>query len=417
MSKIWYIVVAFMSMLFASFGTAGSLFILYIKDIYRLDNITPIAIGATISSGVSIVAMIVMGYLYDRYGLFMPMATATGSMAGWSFCIGYMGRFSSWDQASTVWYVAAVFQGFVMASIMIGLNPTLMTMFPNRRGLAVSVTQSAQALAMSFWSYTSIYLIKLLNFFNALAVMGLIGTTSIALTTIIFSRVRASNLTKGDEDDRHSQNRIEKQDYLSKRLLALSFAMIFFIALSSIVIMSFFAGLIEESFTFATTSTSIREDIVPQVMMVTGFLQALAAILWGYSIDRLGPLKTIPIIYSMETVSTVFSFIVYTVNPWVASLFIALRYIFFSAEPTAHWALIPVLFGLKSLGKISGILNTAPMIASVLAPVAGGLIRDIYGSHRYILTLSIVLSLLSLVFYIVMKNVANRAKVNDLEVY
>ncbi|MEM1644582.1 MAG: hypothetical protein QXL96_01720 [Ignisphaera sp.] len=63
MSKIWYIVVAFMSMLFASFGTAGSLFILYIKDIYRLDNITPIAIGATISSGVSIVAMIVMGYL------------------------------------------------------------------------------------------------------------------------------------------------------------------------------------------------------------------------------------------------------------------------------------------------------------------------------------------------------------------
>ncbi|MEM4682288.1 MAG: hypothetical protein QXR37_02935, partial [Ignisphaera sp.] len=134
-------------------------------------------------------------------------------------------------------------------------------------------------------------------------------------------------------------------------------------------------------------------------------------------IDRLGPLKTIPIIYLMETVSTVLSFIVYIVNPWVASSFIALRYIFFSAEPTVHWALIPVLFGLKSLGKISGILNTAPMIASVLAPVAGGLIRDIYGSHRYILILSTVLSLLSLVFYIVMKSVANRAKISSLEVY
>ncbi|MEM4849041.1 MAG: hypothetical protein QXM55_05350, partial [Ignisphaera sp.] len=162
-------------------------------------------------------------------------------------------------------------------------------------------------------------------------------------------------------------------------------------------VMNFFAGIIEESFTITLGNVEyIRLEIVPKIMMITGFAQAISAILWGYAIDKLGALKTIPMIYALETISTTLAYLAYRLNPWIVSGFIILRYMFFSAEPVAHWVLVPSLFGLENLGRISGIINSAPMVASLIAPIIAGIIKDNIGTHSYILLISSLLSVISL---------------------
>ncbi|MEM1525687.1 MAG: MFS transporter [Ignisphaera sp.] len=406
--KAIYIVVAFISMLLISFGTIGSLFILYIKDIYRLETITSIALAFTISSSASIIAIILVGYLYDKYGLSAPMSLALTSMIFWALCMYSMSRFTSWSKASVLWYTGGVFQGLVTASIMIGINPTLMRLFPARRGLAISASQSAQALAMAFWGYIATYLIHLLGFFNALTVMGLMGTSSIALAMAVFNRVaQIPNEYKDNKDSGIPRNSSKNPNGIVIDVkLVLVYTMILFIALSSIVVMNFFAGIIEESFTITLGNVEyIRLEIVPKIMMITGFAQAISAILWGYAIDKLGALKTIPMIYVLETIATTLAYLAYRLNPWIVSGFIILRYMFFSAEPVAHWVLVPSLFGLENLGRISGIINSAPMVASLIAPIIAGIIKDNIGTHSYILLISSLLSVISLSVYINLRRV------------
>lgn len=413
MVKTIYIAV-FISMLLASFGVAGSLFMLYIKDFYGLESITPIVLSFTLSSSISVIAMFFAGYIYDKYGASLLLIIASISMAGWAILIYYMNTFKFWTQASIIWYAASIVQGFVSPFIMISFNPMLMKIFPTKKGLAVSVTQSAQALAMVFWPYVFIYLIKFVGFFNALTTTGFVSSLSILITAIMFRRIEIERKKIENNNMIHINIDLENKEIVQTKkkekenMLFLVFIMILFIAISSIIITNFLAGIIEELFTYINVDDLIREDLVPKVMMLSGFLQTITAIAWGYVVDKIGPLKIIPLVYSMETLFTALSFTSYTINPCVSTFSITLRYMFFSAEPIAHWILIPTFFSEKNIGKIAGILNSAPMIALVISPLIGGIIRDKTNSYKHILLLSSLLSLLSLLLYTILRNLAMR---------
>jgi MFS family permease len=176
--------------------------------------------------------------------------------------------------------------------------------------------------------------------------------------------------------------------------------MIFLIATSTIVIMNLLAGILEEPFIKSGEFDNeyVRISIIPMIMSIAGIAQALSAFLWGYIIDKFGYTKTLPTIYGFEAFSTALSYIFYS-SPWFVASMISIRYIFFSAEPTVHWILIPALFGLENIGKISGIINSAPMAASLVSPMISGLIRDSTGSHRYILLVSATFSIAALAVY------------------
>lgn len=409
MLRAIYMVIVFILMLFTSFGGVGSLFILYVKDIYGLETITPIALVFTISSGVSIAAAVFIGYLYDRYGSTMGIAIV--SMVLWTLTMNTMSRFSSWDKASIFWYAGGVFLGLTMSSMMISLNPTLMMLFPFRKGLAVSVPQSAQALAMTFWSYTAARLLQTLGFFNTLTVIGLTSSISIALISAILRKIgRSQGSGLGDRSNRNNFDASLTLSVKDLRIkLAVVYTMMFSIALSSVVIMAFLAGIIEESFVIAMDgfgyTNYIRTTVVPKIMVIIGFVQAVSAIVWGYTIDRLGVIKVIPIVYALETISTLGAYAMYIVKPWIVVGFIMLRYLFFAAEPIAHWVLIPTVFGTRSLGRISGIVNSAPMLASLMAPVLAGSIKDAIGSYSYILLISSILSTVSLAVYLYLRKI------------
>lgn len=413
MPRAVYMAILFMLMLFINFGVVGSLFVLYAKDIYGLEAITPIALAFTISSGASIIAVVFVGYLYDRCGITVPASIATASMALWAILIKSMSRSSSWNEVSILWYVGGVFQGLATASIMISVNPTLMMLFPSRKGLAVSVPQSAQALAMSFWSYVAVYLIQMLGFFNALAVMGLTSSISIALAVTVLKKIGEGDIGRGlggKAKNRAGASTISVSTGRGVGVeLAVVYTMILFIALSSIAIMTFLAGIIEEPFVITLNGANsieyVRTEVVPKVMMITGLVQALSAIPWGYAIDRLGALRVIPAVYALETASAFAAYAMYRASPWAVAGSIALRYSFFTAEPIAHWVLIPTVFGVESLGRVSGVVNSAPMLASLIAPALAGSMRDATGSYGCVLLTSSVLSAMSLVVYLCLKRV------------
>lgn len=416
MSKTIHIitmVTVFVSILLTSFNVVGSLFILYIKDIYQLEFVTPIAIALTISGGISIIAIVFAGYLYDKYGLEAPISIAIASMILWALLMNFMSRVRSWDDAKLLWYAGGLLQGLTLASIMISVNTTLMTLFPYRRGLAVSVSQSAQASAMAFWSYIVTYLIQMLGFFNALTVMGLAGSISIILMTVMFKYIR-KDVGKDVGGNVSATSSVVSGVRDTKIKLVVIYMMILFIATSSIAIMSFLAGIIEEPFIIAIEGVDsvsyVRTVIVPKIMTITGVLQAISAMLWGYAIDKVGVLRTIPVIYGLQTVLTLVAYITYRANPWIVAVSIMLRYMFFVAEPLAHWVLIPTVFGTRNLGKILGVVNSAPMLALLIAPTLAGLIRDAIGSYSYILLTSSILSTISLTIYLYLKKALDKAK-------
>jgi MFS family permease len=395
------LVLVFILMLFSSYGVVGSIFVLYLKDIYKLKDVTPITLAFTISSATSILTMFIAGYLYDRYGPSITLAIATTMATIWVFIVNTMQRFPSWDKASLLWYLAGVPQGMAMASTMISVNPTLMKLFPKRRGLAISVSQAAQAFALAFFGNTVPFMARCIGFFNTLTLMG-IANIMIMIISLSFFRKIGKTIASNNKVRQPIQG-IQKNSSLSVNwgTLFTVYTMIFLIATSTIVIMNLLAGILEEPFIKSGEFDNeyVRISIIPMIMSIAGIAQALSAFLWGYIIDKFGYTKTLPTIYGFEAFSTALSYIFYS-SPWFVASMISIRYIFFSAEPTVHWILIPALFGLENIGRISGIINSAPMVASLVSPMISGLIRDSTGSHRYILLASATLSITALAVYI-----------------
>lgn len=406
-NRVVVLLTTFIVMLFASYGVVGSIFVLYVKDMYGLRDVTPITLALTISSIVSIVAMFFTGYLYDRYGLSPLLALAATAMVVWVICVNAMGSYTTWDKASVFWYLAGVPQGVALVSTMMSINPTLMMLFPRRRGLAVSVSQAAQAFALAFWSYVATHLIKSTGFFKALTVIGVANAILISIAMAIFRKTVKFDRKTSNESPKTSSSQHTIRASINKALLWSVYAMVFLIALSSMILMNLLAGVLEEPFSvyMGMDAEYVRSTIVPRIMSITGVVQAIAAFFWGYLIDKLGPLKAIPVIYGSETLTTVIAFSLYRDYPWIAISFISLRYVFFSAEPTVHWVLIPEIFGIENLGKISGIINSAPMVSSTVSPILSGLVRDITKSHRFILLSSFMLSIFAIMIYLWMKQI------------
>lgn len=395
---------AFTVILFISFGMAGSLTILYVKDWFGLDSITPVALYLTISFTVSTIMMFFAGHLYDKWGPVAPLLLALLSIAVWTLCVNTLARQRVWDSARWLWYTAGALNGLALSSAIMGVNPTLMRINPSKRGLSVSVSQTAMALAMVVWSNIITVLAVRMGIFSALTVAGLVNVAVILMSLTVFRGlakvIPPDSRGRTAREARPGNLNGESKPGQLMRLLVQVFLMVLSVALSSMALVQFLAGLVEESFArLAMAPEEVRTTIVPTVMTIAGLAQAVSAVLWGYAIDRFGPLRAIPIVYSLETISSVIAYMLVFANPWIAAGFIVARLAFFGAEPVAHWVLIPVVFGSANLGKISGIVNSAPMVAALISPVISGLIRDSIGSYSYILLVSAILSTVALAAY------------------
>jgi MFS family permease len=67
----------------------------------------------------------------------------------------------------------------------------------------------------------------------------------------------------------------------------------------------------------------------------------------------------------------------------------------YAGEPIIHMTTIPRLFSRREMGRLLGLQSTAVMLASITAPVVGGLAKDFAGTYRATLIISALFSLLA----------------------
>jgi len=127
-------------------------------------------------------------------------------------------------------------------------------------------------------------------------------------------------------------------------------------------------------------------------MAAVGLAQVAGALAWGYIFEKCDVLKLIPAIYALETATTLLAAVFYRTDAVVVAALL-LRFAVFAGEPLVHTMAVPRLFGREAVGSLLGIQTSVVMLSSVLAPLAGALARDAFGSYRASILLSTLLSL------------------------
>jgi len=130
-------------------------------------------------------------------------------------------------------------------------------------------------------------------------------------------------------------------------------------------------------------------------MGVAGVLQCIGAFAWGFIARRIGVLKAFPLLYAFQTISTFMILMLSRVDIEVIIIAIWLRYLMFGGEPIIHMMVIPTLFGQKNLGKLLGLQTSSVMASSIVAPLLGGIVRDLTGFFIFTIFTSAIFSLLA----------------------
>jgi len=139
----------------------------------------------------------------------------------------------------------------------------------------------------------------------------------------------------------------------------------------------------------------ISNTVIPFFMSVTAVANALGALTWGSLNDRIGgPLRTLPIVYTLAGVACTAFYFGYTNVALLLALGVAV-YFALGGEPTVHFAAVPQFFGGKAAGRITVILNSSIALSSVVGPYIGAFIRDAAGTYFGSIMLFTVLHLAS----------------------
>jgi predicted MFS family arabinose efflux permease len=340
-------------------------------NFYSLSIATPIAFGMTISSAVALMLSPTMGRLYDRRGASLPLYIASASQLV-SGALTWLMRMFKWSVAQVFWYAGAAFGGIAMTGLALSINPLMAALYPSRPGLAIAFAQLGNYISMILWPPIVAALLRSVDMFLTLLLLSLVSVIATALVATVLRGRAPSGSGYGEASSE------------TPRLFKLLLIPIFLIASSSMMIISFLAPIISEVLLAEASS----------VMMLGGVAQVVGAVAWGLMLEKVDVLKALPATYLIQT-ATVLPISVYSGLRKVALPLLLCRLAAFAGEPVTHMTSIPRLFNRREMGRLLGLQNTAVMLASITAPVLGGLIRDSTGTYRAVLIASAMLSLLA----------------------
>jgi MFS family permease len=363
-----------MTLLLNGWRNTMSMFFNPLLNFYSLSTTTPIALSMTISSATSLTISPTVGKIYDRKGASTLLYIASTTQLVSGILILFM-RVFEWRIAQIFLYASSVFGGVAMAGFMLSINPFMATLYPSKPGLALAFAQLGNYLSFILWPPIIAALFRCMDLFNTFLLLTLVSTMPTILIATIFRGVKASE-TIGDG------KRVGVSE--TPRLFKLLLIPIFFIASSSMMIISFLAPIISEVLLVEASS----------VMMLGGVAQVMGAVIWGLMLERVDVLKALPITYLIET-ATVLPIAISERAQNIAMTLLYCRLSAYAGEPIIHMTTIPRLFSRREMGRLLGLQSTAVMLASITAPVVGGLAKDFAGTYRATLIISALFSLLA----------------------
>jgi len=403
-----YLAVAVIMVVASGGLSVASMFIPYIQKSFSLDAVTPVVISSTISSIVSAALLTLMGFLFDRYGHRPLLAVSALCTFVSSNLVWAMSLQRSWETARILWYASAVVSGIGFAASMASLVPTLMKWNPHAAGLISATTTAAGYAAQIVWAPIIPALIEAFGVFRAMQIQMVVASIATFIGGVVIIKP-PPQIRPGALQTRRTEQNTESGAHMNIRLFSLLFLCMFLIALSSTMLLSLLAPISAESLSISLGKRfeEVLSSDVAKIMSFAGAAQtAVVAVLGGIAIQLRDPLKMLPVVYGVEGASALGLYILFGRAPQIWTVFLLLRLTSFALEPALHWALMPRLFGLQRIGRISGALNTAVMVSSALAPFLGGFIRDKVGSYAAVALASSLTSFaataaaLALIYYV-----------------
>ncbi len=367
-----YAFAAFALVLLNGWRMMLSVFYTPLMNAYGLSVVTPIAAASAVWGLASMLVSPVAGRVYDRRG---PTAAllAASLLQGVSGMLMWLMRLYRWSSAQWLWYAAAAANGAVASLLTMSVNPLMIMLFPSGTGLALALIQTGNYISFLIWSPVAYRLLAELDPFSTLAAFSAVSFFATAACAAVFRGVKLGSLERA----------VGRGYSRVPRLFLLLLVLIFEIAASSTIILSFAAPMFEE----------ICPPWAPAAMAASGLVQAAGALAWGYVLEKGDVLKLLPATYALETAAALLAAAFFRVDAVAATVFLLLRFAVFAGEPLVHMMAVPRLFGRDSVGSLLGIQTSVVMLSSVLAPLAGALARDAAGTYRASIMLSALLSL------------------------
>lgn len=425
----------------------------YIMQIYGLNEVAPIALSASLMGVALLIFQIPAGFAVDRVGPKIPMAASGLAFLAGALVISRMFNAPLWEEAKTYWYLGSFLVGAGVA-LFIGTFPGVVgKWFVDQPGKAFGITIAGQNLSPALLAPLVAYIIlsrgsldvpllvaglpyiilphqlaALLLYSpfrrgmaDAFVALGLIVLILAYGVGVAFWKNPPERWTPGGPDDAGGGSVAEvslRSAVRDKRFWILFTVMVataigwflFILNVATIIVegvtksvgvdasllgyMRYFApGELVAAANYATSYVS--NTVVPLFMSVTAVANALGALTWGSINDRIGgPLRTLPMVYTLAGVACVAFYSGYTNVALLLALGV-LVYFALGGEPTVHFAAVPSFFGGKAAGRITVVLNSSIALSSVVGPYIGAFIRDATGTYLGSILLFTVLHLAS----------------------
>jgi len=367
----FYALTGFSLLLLNGWRMVFSVFYSPIMRAYGLTAVTPVAAASTVWGLASMLASPIAGRVYDKRGPALALLASSLLQAFSGLAVWLMG-FYPWSLAQWLWYAAAAANGAVASLLMMSVSPLVITVFPSKAGYALALTQTGSYLSFFVWSPIAYRLLAALDPFSTYAALSVVSLAATAACATVYRGVRP----------KASREAGGRSFSSPPKMFQLLLVLVFEIAASSTIIISFAAPIFEE----------ICPLWAPVAMAAVGLAQVARALAWGYVLEKCDVLELIPAIYALETAATLLAAAFYRTDA-VAVAALLLRFAAFAGEPLAHTMAVPRLFGREAVGSLLGIQTSVVMLSSILAPLAGALARDAFGSYRASILLSALLSL------------------------
>ncbi|MCC6064571.1 MAG: hypothetical protein LM576_01180 [Thermofilum sp.] len=368
-----YALAGFSLLLLNGWRMVLSVFYSPLMRVFGLTAVTPVAAASAVWGLASMLASPIAGRVYDRKGPALALLAASILQAISGLAVWLM-RFYPWGSAQWLWYAAAAANGAIASLLMMSVSPMVIALFPSKAGYALAFTQTGNYLSFLVWSPIAYALLASLDPFSVYAAFTAVSLATTAVCAAAYRRVRP------EASGRTSRG---KSSLGFPRMFLPLLVLVFEIAASSTIVLSFAAPIFEE----------ICPQWAPAAMAAAGLAQVAGAVAWGYLLERVDVLKLIPATYALESASALLSAALFGTDAALAAALLLLRFAAFAGEPLVHTMVVPKLFGKDAVGSLLGVQMSVVMLSSVLAPLAGAFARDAAGSYRASVLLSAFLSL------------------------
>lgn len=390
--QLYPITVALM-LLFSMLMLIWSQFYPYIIQLYSLESVSAVAVSASILGAGTLLTLVLSGYLADKFGPKIPLAISGALIFLGMFLISQMFSFDQWSSASLYWYSGSFIVG-LGSGFLIGAFPVVLgRWFPDAPGRAFGIALFGQNVSPIVLAPISAYLISLVGLPGTFIGLGVIVFAAIYLIGVLLWKVPDADwapegfkVLKVSEESFSLKQAISDARFWILFTAMLSTAIGWFLILLNVATIVF-EGLVERA---SLSYEYVVGFYIPLFMSITALGNGFGALFWGTLNDRIGTLKTLPVLYTICGISIMLLYASYT-NPLLLILFGVLLYFTLGGEPAVHFSAVPTFFGRKFVARITSVLNTSVMTAAVIGPYLGAAIRDLTDSYFYSLLIAAIL--------------------------